>query len=188
MKPVPLDFSDDLAARALFDEAFQHPRRKYVVIPKDAQAARAWLRKNASVVNFVWCGGAKGLDQRLSEGGALQSGQLIDLETLSNMRNRCGWFISDDGVENDYLCDHPSQENEAELSAGGKRKCFSWNCPIAYPAFREDIRRKAPSLWRSDYKSNKDEPEDYMVLHSRPRYAYVPNVRVLGCEGWEQYA
>ncbi|HEU5376890.1 MAG TPA: hypothetical protein VFV38_15750, partial [Ktedonobacteraceae bacterium] len=109
-------------------------------------------------------------------------------------RDRCGWAAGS------YHCDHPDHpgaehcwekdcEECEELGADEygrprhKCLCYAWNCPIASEADREDIRRRDPDLYRSDYKSYPDEePHDWMVLHSRPRYAYVPNVRVLGCE------
>jgi hypothetical protein len=64
-----------------------------------------------------------------------------------------------------------------------KRLCYAFNCPIACEADREDIRKLDPDLYKSDFKPYPDEqPHDWMVLHSRPRYAYVPNVKVVGCQ------
>ncbi len=183
---VRLDFAEAGVAERIFDEAFQHPRRKYVIQPVDAEVARRWLCEHANIVNFVWCGGAKSLRERLAEGGALHPGQLIHLDTLY-YRNRCGWMDVSEGA--DYTCDAPPGDDTDTDSANGKRRCFAWNCPIAYEAGREDIRRKAPELFKSDFKPYPDQkPDDDMVLHSRPRYAYVPNVTVLGCDGWEDYA
>jgi len=186
MKPVTLDLSQPEAATKLFDEAFQHPRRKYVVQPVDAEVARKWLRENANIVNFVWCAGVKSLSQRLAEAGPLRKGQLRHLDTLSE-RNRCGWV--DFSEEADYTCDAPPGDDTDTDSANGNRRCFAWNCPIAYEADREDIRCKDPALFKSDFEPYPGQkPDDYMVLHSRPRYAYVPNVSVLGCDGWEDHA
>lgn len=183
---IRVDFGEVGTATRVFDEAFQHPRRRVVIQPVDVAVARAWLRKNARVVNFVWCAGVKNLTQRLAEAGPLRMGQLIDLDTLYG-RERCGWV--DHEADGDYLCNAPPDKDANVDTETGKRRCFSWNCPIAYEADREDIRRKDPELWRSDYKPYPGlEPNDYMVLHSRPRYAYVPNVTVLGCDGWQDYA
>lgn len=187
MKPITIDFSDHKAATEIFDEAFQYPRRKYKIIPTDKDVATKWLRENANTVNFVWCGGVKNLNQRLAEGGPLHMGQLIPLDNLYG-RERCGW-IDYDGEA--YDCNAPERDGEDVLlnDETGKRLCLANNCPIAHEADREDIRIKDPELYRSDYKPYPDEtPVDWMVLHSRPRYAYVPNITVLGCEGWERWA
>ncbi len=188
-KPIPLDFTDVPAVEALFDEAFCHPRRQYTVHPVDTAVAAEWLKENTYMVNFVWCAGVKSFDRRLEEAGPMRHNTLIHLDELF-YRDRCGWATGS------YHCDYPDKEDaecchdedceECEGSiyaeGDGKRLCYSFNCPIACEADREDIRKLDPGLWRSDYKGNDYEPQDWMVLHSRPRYAYVPNVTVLGCE------
>jgi hypothetical protein len=189
-KPITLDFADVQAVEALFNEAFQHPRRKYVVQPTDTREASEWLKENTWMTNFTWCAGAKSFEQRLQEVGTLRRKQLIHLDELY-YRNRCGWAAGD------YHCDHPDRENseccsgedceecEGHIDAEGygKRLCYAFNCPIAASADREDIRKLDPDLWRSDYKDYPDEePHDWMVLYARPHYAYVQNVEVLGCE------
>lgn len=173
-KPITLDFSDHDAAVKLFDEAFVHPRRHYVIQPVDVETAKKWLRKNASMRHFGW-----GPDPRPPMG----CGDLMSMDTLY-YRDRCGWVADcEEGDNNGYLCDYPPDEQSETCSQTGKRLCHTWQCPVAYEADREDIRRKDPGLWKSDYKPHPDEqPTDWMVLCARPRYAYVVNVTVLGCE------
>lgn len=183
---IVLDFADHEAAMRLFDEAFCNPDRPYVVQPQDPAIAAEWLRKCTWMVNFVWCAGAKSFEQRLAEGGPLQAGQLIDFDTLY-YRGRCGWRSDADGDNNGYLCDAPIPPEDIfhveACSQTGKRLCYRWQCPVAYQADREDIQRLDPDLYASDYEPYPDsEPEDWLVLYARPRYAYVPNVRVVGLE------
>jgi hypothetical protein len=199
MKPVILDFSNHKAASNLFNEAFQHPRRKYVVHPVDKEVAAEWLKENTYMTNFTWCAGAKSFEKRLAEAGSLRCGELIHLDTLY-YRDRCGWQAGN------WHCDYPYEKEDAEECEEDdceeceelgkdeqgeqlhKRLCFSFNCPIAYEADRDDIKKLDPGLYKSDYKPYPDEtPQDWMVLHSRPRYAYVPNVRVVGCEDVRRY-
>ncbi len=191
--PLLLDFTDIPAVEALFDEAFRYPRRHYTVQPVDAEVAAAWLKENTYMVGFVWCAGVKSFEQRLKEAGPLRCGQLIGLDMLY-YRGLCGWesgsyhcdypnWPGDDADHcRDRTCGEEECEGQQQETGYGKRLCYSFNCPIASEADREDIRRLDPGLWQSDYKGNTHKPEDWMVLHSRPRYAYVPNVIVLGCE------
>lgn len=192
-KPIVLDFTNTQAVEDLFNEAFQHPRRTYVVQPVDVDIATEWLKKNTNMVNFVWCAGVKSFEKRLEEAGPLHLREIIHLDELY-YRNRCGWAAGD------WHCDHPNDEHSEECQEKGceeceelepdkagepqhKRLCSAWNCPIASEADRDDIRKLYPDLYRSDYEPYPDaEPHDWMVLHSRPRYAYVPNIQVLGCE------
>jgi len=82
---------------------------------------------------------------------------------------------------------HPSIEyvvNPSEICEGtGKRMCFPFQCPIAYPLDAAGIRELDPGLYASDYAGEDDDyATDWMALAHRPRYAYVPNVIVIGCE------
>lgn len=187
-----IDFTDHEAARIFFDDAWAHPRRKYLVTPADPEIARRWLRDNAYMLAFGWAT-ESGFQARLKQLGPMQPNTVIPLDELSNMRNRCGWFVTErvdpiashaagePVIDEDYLCEHPDN-----LDGCRPGQCFASQCPIAAEADREAIRKLYPELWRSDYKDHpNDEPHDWMVLWARPRYAYVPNVTVLGCEGWE---
>lgn len=185
-KPVVLDFSDSDSARAFFDDAFLHPRRKYVVQPLDANVARRWLSDNATMLRFSWADGAT----------PMQFGDLIHMDELY-YRNRCGWVTDTSKFEscdnNGYLCDFPDDRQVEHLwpdnggetcSQTGKRLCYPWQCPVAIEACVEDIKRKYPDLYRSDYKGEplEDTAGDWMILEVRPRRALVANVIVLGCE------
>lgn len=183
MKPIHLDYSDHEAAKALYDEAWAHPRRKYTIIPADPEVAWHWIFNNASMLNFGWPTSSN-FDVHLKELGPMQPGDLISLDTMY-YRNRCGWVYSDneaDTEDEEYVCYHPDTENSEENTESGKRrKCFSWNCPLAHEADREDIRKRDPEFYKSDFKPYPDEqPHDWMILHKRPRYAYVPNITVIG--------
>ena len=187
-----LDFTDMHAVETLFNEAFQHPEQTYIVQPVDVQIAAQWLSEFTSMVNFTWSAGTKSFEQRLQQAGPMRFEQLIHLDELF-YRNRCGW------AARSYHCDHPDHA-DAELCAENdceecttlgndeqgqpRRKClcFASGCPIAAQADREDMKRLDPDLWESDYKDSEYEPEEWMILPSRPRYAYVPNITVLGCE------
>ncbi|MBU0491774.1 MAG: hypothetical protein KKA73_03370 [Chloroflexi bacterium] len=177
-----VDFADHAAVVALFDEAFCHPDRHYTVQPVDVAVATAWLQQYTWMTNFCWGEGSKPFAQRLAEAGPLRCRQLTDLDTLY-YRNRCGWR-SDQG---DYCCDAPLtgiEEHYVEVCpATGLRLCQAGQCPVAYQANRHDIQRLDPDLYQSDLAPYPEhEPEDWLVLSARPRYAYVPNVQVLGCE------
>jgi hypothetical protein len=189
-KPIVLDFADERTVERLFNEAFRHPECQYVVQPTNTSKAAEWLKEHTWMTNFTWCAGVKSFAQRLQEVGPLCYKQLIHLDELY-YRNHCGWAAGD------YHCDYPDlAEGEWCRKEGceececlvypqghGKRLCFASDCPIAAQADREDIRKLDPDLWRSDYQDDPDaEPEDWMILHTRPRYAYVTNVEVLGCE------
>jgi hypothetical protein len=189
-KPIILDFSDNEAAANLFNEAFQHPRRKYVIQPVNQEIAAQWLKENTNMVKFVWCAGVKSFETRLNEAGPLRCGELIHLDTLYH-RNRCGWAAGS------YHCDHPDHPDaelcdvkdceECGVDEQGQPRhkclCHAFACPLAYEADRDDIKKLDPDLYRTDYKDYPGaEPHDWMVLHSRPRYAYAPNVLVIGCE------
>jgi len=193
-KIIPLDFTDTVAVEALFNEAFQHPHRKYTVRPNDVEVAAMWLKEYTSMVNFVWCAGVKEFDKRLKEAGPMRLHQVTHLDTLY-YRDRCGWAAgswhcdypgSDDDADWCYddeceECEEQGRDAEGEIKH--KRICLATGCPIAWEADREDLKKYYPSLYKSDYKDVPDEePHDWMILHSRPRYAYVPNVTVLGCE------
>lgn len=179
---ITLDFSNTDAARTLFDQAFEHPENTYIVQPIDTDVARAWLQENAFMLNFGWATDNT-FQTRLQRLGAMYFYQVIGLDTLY-YRNRCGWQADDEeGDNNGYLCDYPPDMHTERCSVTGNRLCHTWQCPIAYQADREDIRLYDPSSYASDYANDPEqEPEDEMVLIKRPRYAYVPNVHVLGCE------
>lgn len=169
-----LDFSDHEAAIKLFDEAFTHPHRRYEVVAVDPFIAYEWVRENASMRHFGW-----GSDEK----SHMRMGDLIHMDTLY-YRERCGW-VTDCGElnavsNNGYLCDFPPDANSETCQYTGKRLCMPYQCPVAYEADREDIRRKDHDLWRTDYKPYPDEqPTDWMVLYARPRYAAVANVHVI---------
>ena len=193
MKLVTLDFTNREAVERVFNQAFRHPEQQYTIQPTNEEQASAWLKEYTDTVNFVWCAGVKSFEQRLAEAGPLHNEQLIHLDTLYG-RNRCGWAAGS------YHCDHPDhadaeicQDRDCEEceelgkdDQGQPRHkclCFASNCPIASQVTLEDLRKLDPSL-AEEYKDS-DEGEscgDWMVLDARPRYAYVPNVTVLGCE------
>lgn len=165
-KSVQLDFSDHQMALDLYEEAFEHPECLYEVTPTDVEVARAWISDNAYMINFGWTG-ARAFQEKLKELGAMHYGQEIDMDTLY-YRDRCGWVTSsedipDEGADNNgYLCDYPPEKGDDVCSVIGKRLCYACQCPIAVRAT--------------------DENEDDMILYRRPRYAYVANVVVKGCE------
>lgn len=160
---MTLDFTDHEAACALYDEAFQHPDRLYVVTPIDDEVARTWIRDNAYMLNFGWAG-ARSFQEKLKALGAMRYGQKIHIDTLY-YRDRCGWVTEDapDGAENNgYLCDYPPGKGDEVCRVTRKRLCHTCQCPIA--------------------SSSDDEHDEQMILYRRPRYAYVSNVLVQGCE------
>ena len=164
---VTLDFTDHEAAYRLYDEAFQHPDCLYVVTPIDAEAARAWMRENAYMLNFGWVG-ARPFQEKLKELGAMRYGQHMHMDTLY-YRDRCGWVPENVpvGAENNgYLCDYPPGKGDEVCRVTHKRLCHTYQCPIALRASDEE----------------EDGEDDDMILYRRPRYAYVSNVLVQGCE------
>jgi hypothetical protein len=112
MKPISLDFSDHEAVMKLFNEAFQHPRRRYTIHPVDKDVAATWLRENTWMTNFTF-------EKRLNEAGALRCGELIHLDELY-YRERCGWAAGH------YHCDHPDKEDAAECEDGECEECEEW--------------------------------------------------------------
>jgi len=191
-KPIRLDFADHNATVALFEEAFQHPRKTYRVAPVDLTVAYQWLRDNAYMLHFNWWTGKETQAER--KAAAMRKGDLLSFETLVG-RGRCGWFHDcgdsqcsaeqRDSHIDGWLCDHPADKDYSVDPDTGLRPCSpAVECPVVYMAYKDEIKRKDPMLYRDNFR---DWPEDdavdgWVILRKRPRYAYVPNVVVLGCE------
>ena len=68
--------------------------------------------------------------------------ELMELNTLAN---QCGFFYNKEfrypdlpDVNNGYNCDHPEQKEYEEIEGKRIGKCYSFSCPLAYEADRED--------------------------------------------------
>ena len=146
--------------RRVWDVMWQANHHTFVVLTKRADRMRDWVRENASMRHFGW--------GKVEECAPMQPGDLMPMDSLYH-RQRCGWA----NEAEPYRCDHPDQEYKTQE----EENCVDHSCPIAYAAYREDIQEKDPDLYASDYESYPDaEPKDWVVLHSRPRYAYAHNV------------
>lgn len=69
--------------------------------------------------------------------------ELIELNTLAN---KCGYFYNaylEKGVSinNGYNCRHPKQEEFEDINGVKIGNCYSFSCPLAYKADREDCEK-----------------------------------------------
>lgn len=173
MTPLTLDFTDIERVSAIWEEAFQHPEQVYHIVPVDLSIAEEWIQNNAWMRSFGW-----GEEEKRAP---LAYGKLIHLDELY-YRNRCGYANAQEPEEDQwadmlddptYVCFHPQSEDKHCMIGG--------ECPYASEACLEDLREQDTDLYEQ-YKCEVENDEkcgDWMILHSRPRWAYVPNITLV---------
>lgn len=145
--------------RQVWDVMWKASQHTFIILTKRPDRMQTWAQENASMRHFGW-----GDETKHSP---MKPGDLIPMDELYH-RARCGWA---NGQE-DYVCDHPDKARPTD-----EETCFDYDCPIAYPAAREDIEERDPNMFADNYAPYPDsEPTDWVVLHSRPRYAFASNV------------
>jgi len=176
-RPLTLDFSNEEEVEALYQMAWDNPKRIFVIRPTDVGVARAWIRGHA----FQLLPRPVGFPTQRNNPDPLRPGMVLTIVTL---RKVCGWSLRlhDPRKENRRLCAHPADETSEVDKVTGLRLCNPFNCPLGFPAQREDIKNRDEPLWLSVFRDSHKTPEGWLVLTGKPRYASLPNVRVIGCE------
>jgi protein gp37 len=154
--------------RKIFDKIWQNPQHTFQILTKRPEKMKEFVKNWAYQKWFGW-----GPDANKNP---MKCGEIVYLDNLFD-RNDCGWATSKDiaNDNNGYLCLHP--DNEEKTDNPTVNKCFTWACPIATKGVN---KKDIPLDERDDYEYDDDgftsESEELMILHSRPRHAFVQNL------------
>jgi len=82
------------------------------------------------------------------------------LTNIWELSGCCGLFTGDTSLNNGYGCKSRSKEKD-EVGC-----CYMWDCPLAYSASLEDLKKHDTYLYK-EYLDSGDDPEqsDWMIQY-----------------------
>ncbi len=164
------DVPDDFIA-GVWDVMWEASQHTFLVLTKRPERMKKWVEENAYMKNFGWTPDGR---------TPMYPGEIHNFDDFI-MRDRCG-YIEEPPEEDDVRGAYCNKEqSDPDLFENGRNRCLPECCPIMYRATVADLRKAGEIDLAEQYKESKRSEEktyagDWMVLHSRPKYAFAQNV------------